>query len=92
VDDMRESPTFKIFYLLKKNGAEVSSYDPYLPVISKNRDHADWTGTESIEWNKKTVSGFDIVLISANHSAIDYTELAEWSDCVVDTRNAIWED
>jgi len=89
VDDMRESPTFKIFDLLKKNGAEVSYYDPYLPVIPKNRDNMTWTGTKSIEWNKETVSGFDAVIISTNHSSIDYAELAEWSECIVDTRNAM---
>lgn len=48
-----------------------------------------WTGTKSIEWNKETVSDFDAVLISTNHSSIDYAELAEWSECVIDTRNAI---
>jgi UDP-N-acetyl-D-glucosamine dehydrogenase len=35
------------------------------------------------------VSGFDVVLISTNHSTIDYADLAEWSDSVVDTRNAM---
>jgi UDP-N-acetyl-D-glucosamine dehydrogenase len=29
------------------------------------------------------------VLISTNHSTIDYAELAEWSECIVDTRNAM---
>jgi len=28
-------------------------------------------------------------LISTNHSSINYAELAEWSDCVLDTRNAM---
>ncbi|WP_020401532.1 nucleotide sugar dehydrogenase [Gracilimonas tropica] len=89
VDDMRESPTFKIFDLLKKNGAEVFYYDPYLPSIPKNRDFAEWTGTTSVEWNKATISSFDATIISTNHSNINYAELAEWSECVVDTRNAM---
>ncbi|MDZ7808035.1 MAG: nucleotide sugar dehydrogenase [Gracilimonas sp.] len=89
VDDMRESPTFKIFDLLKAKGAEVSYYDPFIPEVIPTREHAEWTGTKSIEWNKETVSDFDAVLISTNHSTIDYAELAEWSECVVDTRNAM---
>ena len=89
VDDMRESPTFKIFDLLKAKGAEIAYYDPFIPEVSPTREHADWTGKKSIEWNKETVSNFDVVLISTNHSTIDYEELAEWSDCVVDTRNAM---
>lgn len=89
VDDMRESPTFKIFDLLKKNGAEVSYYDPFIPEVLPTREHADWTGTKSIEWNKEAVSDFDAVLISTNHSTIDYAELAEWSNCIIDTRNSL---
>ncbi len=89
VDDMRESPTFKIFELLKKNGAEVSYYDPYLPVIPDNRDHAEWAGTRSVDWSKKTISLYDVVIISTDHSNIDFAVLAEWSECVVDTRNVM---
>ena len=89
VDDMRESPTFKIFDLLKSLGAEVAYYDPFIPEVLPTREHSDWTGTKSIEWNKETVYEFDAVLISTNHSTIDYAELAEWSECVVDTRNAM---
>ena len=89
VDDMRESPTFKIFDLLKKMGAEISYYDPFIPEVLPTREHKEWTGTKSIEWDKETVSGFDAVLISTNHSAINYAELAEWNECVVDTRNAM---
>ena len=89
VDDMRESPTFKIFDLLKAKGAEIAYYDPFIPEVSPTREHADWTGTKSIEWNKESVSEFDAVLISTNHSNIDYTQLANWNDCIIDTRNAM---
>lgn len=89
VDDMRESPALRIMNLLKKNGAEVSYYDPYLPSIPKNRDFAEWTGTTSLEWNKATISSYDATIISTNHSNIKYSELADWSECVVDTRNAM---
>lgn len=89
VDDMRESPTFKIFDLLKKNGARVSYFDPYIPEILPTREHAEWTGIKSIEWNNKLVSEFDAVVISTNHSSINYSDLAEWSNCIVDARNAL---
>jgi UDP-N-acetyl-D-glucosamine dehydrogenase len=89
IDDMRESPTFKIFDLLKTKGAEVSYFDPYIGEVLPTREHADWTGTKSIEWDKETISSFDAVLISTNHSNIDYAELADWSNCIVDTRDAM---
>ncbi|MEX0609601.1 MAG: nucleotide sugar dehydrogenase [Balneolaceae bacterium] len=89
VDDMRESPTFKIFDLLKGVGAEIDYYDPFIPKIWPTREHAEYTGKESINWNKETVSSYDAVVISTNHSAIDYAELAGWSNCIIDTRNAM---
>jgi UDP-N-acetyl-D-glucosamine dehydrogenase len=89
VDDMRESPTFKIMDLLKEYGAEVSYYDPHIPQIKPTREHDEWTGTESVVWDEETVSDYDAVVISTDHSAIDYQQLAEWSDCIVDSRNAL---
>ena len=89
VDDMRESPTFELFHLLEELGAEVAYYDSYIPAIPPTREHAHYTGRSSVEWNKESISGYDAVLISTNHSDIDYSELAEWSDCVIDTRNAM---
>ena len=89
VDDMRESPTFELFHLLEELGADIAYYDPYIPTIPPTREHAHYTGKQSIEWNHKTVAGFDAVLISTDHSDIDYAQLAEWSDCIIDTRNAM---
>lgn len=89
VDDMRESPTFKLFDLLKAQGAEIGYYDPHLPVITPTREHAEYTGWKSIEWDKKSVSSFDVVLISTNHAKYNLQELAEWAPHIVDTRNAM---
>ncbi len=89
VDDLRESPTFKIFDLLDKYHAEIDYYDPYLPEIWETREHAEWTGKKSVEWNREIISDFDAVIISTNHSDIDYSKLAEYSDCIIDTRNAM---
>ncbi|HXB58881.1 MAG TPA: nucleotide sugar dehydrogenase [Candidatus Acidoferrales bacterium] len=89
VDDERESPSYTLMELLKERGAEVAYYDPYVPVIRPTREHAHWTGTRSVEWNQKTVESFDATIIATNHQAINYQELAAWSSCIVDTRNAM---
>lgn len=89
VDDMRESCTFKLLTLLKEQGAEVAYHDPHIPVISPTREHAEWTGTESVPWDRKTVESFDVVVIATAHKAIDYQQLGQWARSIVDTRNVM---
>ena len=88
VDDDRESPSYRLMDILKGQGAEVAYYDPHVPAIRLTREHAHWAGTKSAAWNRETVRGYDVVLISTAHKAINYEELAEWAECIVDTRNA----
>lgn len=89
VDDMRESPTFKILDLLKAKGAQVAYYDNYIPEIPTSREHMEWTGTKSVGWQENIISKFDAVVISTNHSDINYSELGNWCSCIIDTRNAM---
>ena len=89
VDDPRESPTFVLMDLLKQRGADVAYYDPHVPVIGPMREHAAWTGVRSVPWNRETLAAFDAVVIATAHDAVNYKELAEWSPCIVDTRNAL---
>ena len=89
VDDMRESPTFILLDLLKKRGADVAYYDPFIPVITPTREHAEWTGTKSVAWDKGTISGFDAVVVATAHDAVNYKELGNWAKCIIDTRNVM---
>ena len=89
VDDMRESPTFILLDLLKQRGAEVAYYDPYVPVIKRTREHPQFAGRKSVEWDRATIQNFDLVLIATNHSSVNYHELGDWAQCIVDTRNAM---
>jgi UDP-N-acetyl-D-glucosamine dehydrogenase len=89
VDDERQSPSYVLMDMMKSRGAKVSYYDPYVPVIKPTREHAHWAGTESIPWNKEVIGRFDLALIATKHSCIRYADLAEWTPCVVDTRNAM---
>ncbi len=89
VDDDRESPSYVLMELLKGKGAEVAYYDPYVPEIRLTREHPHWAGTRSIAWTQDAVSAFDVAIIATNHKEIDYGQLAAWSKCIVDTRNAM---
>jgi len=42
-----------------------------------------------VKWDRQTLEGFDVVIIATNHQVVSYQELADWSPCIVDTRNAM---
>lgn len=89
VDDERQSPSYVLMELLQQRGAEVHYHDPYVPVIRSTREHAQFAGKKSVEWNRATIESYDAVLIATNHSCVNYSELGEWARCIVDTRNAM---
>jgi UDP-N-acetyl-D-glucosamine dehydrogenase len=75
--------------MLQSRGATVAYHDPYVPVIRPTREHGHWAGARSVDWNQATISRFDCVLIATNHACFNYQELADWAECIVDTRNAM---
>ena len=74
---------------LQRGGAEAAYYDPYVPVIGETREHPQWAGAKSVAWNRETIAGFDAVLIATAHSSVNYNDLADWAQCIVDTRNVM---
>jgi UDP-N-acetyl-D-glucosamine dehydrogenase len=89
VDDDRESPTYTLMDLLKARGADVTYYDPFVPVIRPTREHGHWAGTKSIAWDREAIAQYDAVVISTKHDSVNYGDLAGWAACIIDTRNAM---
>lgn len=89
VDDLRESPAFHLMDLLKGHGAEVAYHDPFISVIGPTREHVAWQGLASVPWDKLSISSFDVVVICTAHSSVNYEDLRQWAECIVDTRNAM---
>ena len=89
VDDERESPSYVLMKLLTEGGAEVQYHDPYVPMIKPTREHPKFAGKKSVGWNQTIIASFDLVLIATNHLSVNYQELGEWAQCIVDTRNAM---
>ncbi|HWA03733.1 MAG TPA: nucleotide sugar dehydrogenase [Rhizomicrobium sp.] len=88
VDDLRESPALRIMEIIKEQGGSIAYHDPYIPEILPTREHANLQGMRSVTFDEPTVSGFDAVLITTDHSNVDYASLVKWSRLVIDTRNA----
>lgn len=86
IDDMRESPALKIMELLRKQGANITYHDPFIPVIEP---HGGSTiHLESVPLTDEVLTNSDAVLILTDHTAVDYERVVEKAKLVVDTRNA----
>lgn len=88
VDDLRESPSLRLYEMIEARGAVVDYYDTFIPVVPKTREHAALAGKRSVSWSKDVVGSYDAALICTDHSTVNYSQLVEWSALVVDTRNA----
>ena len=91
VDDTRESPSFKLIELLDEEGAKIDFFDPHVNTIPKIRKYPELWGKKSVEWDEETIRSFDLVLISTAHDSVNYQELGQWAEIIVDTRNAMSE-
>lgn len=87
VGDSRESPSFPLMRGLMAKGAEVDYYDPYVDEFPPTREYSEFQGKRSIEWSPGAIAGYDAVLVSTDHSDIDYAELLEAAQVIIDTRN-----
>lgn len=86
IDDLRESPALKIMELLRKQGAQITYHDPFIPVIEP---HGGSTiRLESRPLTDELLAEADCVLILTDHSNVDYERVAAKARLIVDTRNA----
>lgn len=88
IDDIRESPTFAIFDLLKKSGCKFDYHDNFVPEIPDTREHSEYKGLKSVDLSIKNLKRYDAVIISTNHDYIDYYKLLEESRIIIDSRNS----
>jgi UDP-N-acetyl-D-glucosamine dehydrogenase len=80
IDDTRESPALKLIELLREEGCEVSYHDSFVPQMPE-------LGLDSVELDSAIASS-DCVVVVTDHSTIDYADLVDRANLVVDFRNA----
>ena len=85
IDDVRESPAIDVAILLIEKGAHISYYDPYIPNV-----RIDGKAFQSTPANEEAATEIvsDCLVILTDHSCIDYVDVVNRSQLVVDTRNA----
>ena len=94
IPDDRESPALKVIQLLVREGAEVLYHDPYVSQIRlgtlSNGDarNAAPSLLSSQEMTADLLRSVDLVLVTTDHSTVDYSMVVENARRVLDTRNA----
>ena len=85
IDDYRESPALVVGDLLRKEGCLVDYYDPY--VREYKYKGQKYRSMEKI--GPDIVKEYDIVIVTAGHTTVDYEMVAENAKAVFDTKNAM---
>ncbi|MDJ0697123.1 nucleotide sugar dehydrogenase [Mastigocoleus sp. MO_188.B34] len=79
--DWRESPAIHVINNLLKDGIDISYHDPYVPSIN-----IAGKTFESISLISEIISTFDLVIITTDHTRVDYISIVEQAKAVLDTR------
>ncbi len=84
VDDLRESPALKVAQNLLQWGARLSYHDPHIPRC--------WIADQeysSIPLTAEILKQSDLVIITTEHSSVDYSLVVQHGPLIYDTRNAL---
>lgn len=85
IDDYRESPALDLIDIFKRRGADVDFYDPY---ISEYKYHGELhKGLDSVDGTM--IGRYDLIVIAASHSNVDYDMINKNASSVFDTKNAM---
>lgn len=83
IDDYRESPSIDVIRLLQSEEIDVTYYDSYIDSFSEHG--VDMTSSALTE---ETLARADLVVITTDHSNVDYDWVVDKAQHVFDTRNA----
>lgn len=85
IDDYRESPAIRVIEVLEREGAEVEYYDPW---VAEFKEHGQvMIGLKEI--NPEILKSYDLVMVTAAHTNVDYQMVSENAVAIFDTKNAM---
>jgi len=85
IDDYRESPALKVIGELLNRGAKVSYFDPWVAEFSYEGE--SFISLKALD--DKVLEQFDLVLICAAHTNVEYDLVQKHAAFVFDTKNAM---
>lgn len=85
IDDYRESPALRVIEVLEREEADVSFYDPWIAEYKyKGEKHRGLT-----EISPEIIAGFDLVMVTAAHTNVDYEMIQRNALAIFDTKNVM---
>lgn len=86
IDDYRESPAIRVIKELKKVGAEVDYYDPWVPEFKNMYGES---GKSIPALTAEVVRQYDLVVVTCAHTNVDYGMVQANAQAIFDTKNAM---
>lgn len=92
VEDTRESPALAILNRLEEMGAACDYHDPYFPQMPVTRDHPNLAGRTSVSLTETALAQYDAVVLTTDHTNVDYALIGRLARLILDTRNVFGGD
>lgn len=86
IDDYRESPAIRVLKELKKVGADVDYYDPW---VLEFKNMYGESGTSLSELTPQIIAEYDLVMITSAHHNVDYEMVQKNAKVIFDTKNVM---
>lgn len=85
IDDYRESPALRVIEVLERELADVEYYDPWIAEYKYKGEKRQ--GIKEI--NPEIIASYDLIMITAAHSNVDYDMIQKNAKAIFDTKNAM---
>ena len=86
IDDYRESPAIRVWKELKKLGATVSYYDPWVKIFKNMYGES---GNSIQKLTPEVVASQDLIVITTAHKDVDYEMVQKNAKAIFDTKNVM---
>ena len=83
IDDYRESPALRVIEILKREEADADFYDPWIAEYKYKGEKNQ--GIKEI--NPEIIASYDLIMITAAHSNVDYDMIQKNALAIFDTKN-----
>ncbi len=85
IDDYRESPALRVIEVLQREQADVEYYDPW--VAEYKYKGQKYQGIKEI--TPEIIASYDLVMVTAAHTNVDYDMIQKNAKAIFDTKNAM---